>query len=270
MSTLDRSIDLSLVEHIDSEDARAVIETRFEPQQIPAFTLVAQHNQPIERIGFILSGGVCVLSAAKPSWASPFPIEKDKGMKGILGPGDFFGLESLFDKGTSLFDQMTVEPVKALCIKKRDIADIVFQNQSIRQSFEYLLIKHLKNLCGQLVAAMSEGAVCRQSNRPLDKTISFIDSHYMSKICLDDVAEMTGMSRFHFCRLFRQKTGRTFKEYLNFKRLEAAKRLLKIPEINISQACYAVGFNDASYFARLFKKYEGISPTAFRKTVAER
>ncbi len=210
-----------------------------------------------------------MLSAAEPPWKTPFIAEDGNGMKGILGPGDFFGLESLFDKGTSLFDQMTVEPVTALTIARKDIVDVVVQNQSIRQPFEHLLIKYLKKICGQLANAMTERAACKTSNRPMDQTISFIDSHYMSKICLDDVAAMTGMSRFHFCRLFRKKTGRTFKDYLNFKRLEAAKRLLRIPEINISQACYAVGFNDASYFARLFKKYEGISPTAFRKTAVD-
>ncbi len=53
MNTSDISMDRSLLAHIDNEDVRDVIETWFEPHRIPAFTLVSQHNKPIERIGFI-------------------------------------------------------------------------------------------------------------------------------------------------------------------------------------------------------------------------
>jgi two-component system response regulator YesN len=52
----------------------------------------------------------------------------------------------------------------------------------------------------------------------------------------------------------------SFKQYLNRKRIEAAKELLAQREYNITEVGYAVGFNDASYFSRVFREVEGCSP----------
>ena len=77
------------------------------------------------------------------------------------------------------------------------------------------------------------------------------------------------MSRYHFSRIFAKKTGFSFKQYLNRKRIEAAKALMRGKGLNVSETGLAVGFNDVSYFSRLFRKVEGITPTRFRKKLYE-
>ncbi|MDY6852662.1 MAG: helix-turn-helix transcriptional regulator [Thermodesulfobacteriota bacterium] len=68
-----------------------------------------------------------------------------------------------------------------------------------------------------------------------------------------------------FSRVFKNKTGRSFKEYLNRVRIEMAKKLMKEKEMNVSEACFTVGFNDLSYFSRVFHNLEGTTPSSYRK-----
>jgi AraC-like DNA-binding protein len=73
-----------------------------------------------------------------------------------------------------------------------------------------------------------------------------------------------GFSYPHLCRLFHRQFGVTPAEYRTAVRLERAKTLLRDPRISISEVAYASGFQDPAYFARCFKKQNGIAPSAFR------
>ena len=132
---------------------------------------------------------------------------------------------------------------------------------------EVMLIRTMKRffkspaLSGQYADTQSQGMKVTR----FDKSLAYIDSHYMNPLTLDDIARQAGLSRYYFSRMFKRETGHSFKDYLNITRMEAAKKLLGLPDMNISQACYSVGFNDVSYFARIFKRYEGISPSDYRR-----
>ncbi|MBW1799513.1 MAG: helix-turn-helix transcriptional regulator [Deltaproteobacteria bacterium] len=73
------------------------------------------------------------------------------------------------------------------------------------------------------------------------------------------------MSKYHFARTFKRVTGKTFKTYHNQKRVDMAKGLLQNPEFYVTEICFEVGFNDISYFDRVFKKIEGMSPSDYQK-----
>jgi len=94
----------------------------------------------------------------------------------------------------------------------------------------------------------------------LQKALSFIEQNYQNPISLDMVARETAMSKFHFSRLFKQYTGLTFKQYLNRQRIKVAKELLTKKGYSVTEVGYAVGFNDASYFSRVFREVEGRTP----------
>lgn len=79
-----------------------------------------------------------------------------------------------------------------------------------------------------------------------------------------EAANHVHVSLFHFCKLFRQKTGMTFTEYVSRARLERAKVLLANPYTRISEAAFAAGFSSIPHFNRVFRKYTGCSPTYFR------
>ena len=92
----------------------------------------------------------------------------------------------------------------------------------------------------------------------------FIAKHYAEAIGETAMAKMCGMSPFRFSRAFHVAYGMTFRDYLSEHRLSHAKRLLGNPQISVTDVAAMTGFDDPSYFARLFRKRTGSSPTGFR------
>ena len=68
----------------------------------------------------------------------------------------------------------------------------------------------------------------------------------------------------YFCRIFKQATGATFTEYINFVRVCKAERMLARSDVSILDISEAVGFSSVSYFNRIFKKYKSCSPRFYR------
>ena len=93
--------------------------------------------------------------------------------------------------------------------------------------------------------------------------ISYVESHYHSEVRNEIVAELCGMNQFRFSRQFKQTYGIGFHEFVVRYRLREARRMLANPGSSITQICYAAGFNDPSYFTRVFKKYFGGNPSEF-------
>ena len=75
---------------------------------------------------------------------------------------------------------------------------------------------------------------------------------------------MANMSDYHFCRLFKQITGKSAIDYINRFRVEKSLLLLRKSNCNITEIALSCGFNDTNYFSRTFKKYKHISPTQMR------
>ena len=93
----------------------------------------------------------------------------------------------------------------------------------------------------------------------LHKIKDFTEDNYNSTISLDRAAEAVHLSRYHFCRKFKEKTGSTYGEYLNNLRLENS--LLSLNEgYSVSETAGRSGFEDSSYFIRKFKKQYMMTP----------
>jgi AraC-like DNA-binding protein len=106
--------------------------------------------------------------------------------------------------------------------------------------------------------------------KAIRKAIQLIDEHYHEALTLDAVAGHAGISRYHFSRIFKSCTGCSFKNYLNRRRIEAAKHLIRSEGLNASEAAFRVGFGDLSHFSRWFKRLEGVPPSVFRKGPPEK
>ncbi|MDD4850146.1 MAG: AraC family transcriptional regulator [Gemmiger sp.] len=87
---------------------------------------------------------------------------------------------------------------------------------------------------------------------------------YAEPLTLDDLAAEAGMTPKYFCRAFRQITGRTPVDYLNYYRVECAGELLCATDSSITEIALSCGYNDLSYFARSFRRYKGVSAQKYR------
>lgn len=93
---------------------------------------------------------------------------------------------------------------------------------------------------------------------------AFLEAHYRDDLSLQSVAGKMGYSEVYFCRLFKNCFDKTFIMYLNDLRMAKAVELLKDISINIKEISERVGYRDANYFTRIFKKKMGMTPSEFR------
>lgn len=98
------------------------------------------------------------------------------------------------------------------------------------------------------------------------QTTAYIKENLAEKLTLEDAAEHVSLSKSYFCRILKDELGYTFTEYVNHLRVERAKLYLRDSTMSIADIAYAVGFDDQSYFTRIFKKLTNVSPGQYRKS----
>jgi len=98
----------------------------------------------------------------------------------------------------------------------------------------------------------------------LHRAVEYVESSFTGRIREEVTAEKCGMSTCQFSRAFKAEYGVTFQEYVIQHRIREACRLLRNPSACIADVAAATGFNDPSYFTRVFKRYFGFSPSDYR------
>lgn len=94
--------------------------------------------------------------------------------------------------------------------------------------------------------------------------LDYIDAHLGDEITLADLAQLVGMSQFHFGRLFKQSLGLSPYQYLLRQRVERAKQLLQQTDNPVAEIALECGFNSHSHFGRKFRQLTGITPKVYR------
>lgn len=98
----------------------------------------------------------------------------------------------------------------------------------------------------------------------LKTLLTYVKEHYGERLTVEDVSALTGYSQAHFMRLFHKETGQTFIAFLNEYRLTAAAYYLKETSMPIGEIASQCGFDNFSYFIRLFRRRYGVSPRTYR------
>jgi AraC-like DNA-binding protein/ligand-binding sensor protein len=131
----------------------------------------------------------------------------------------------------------------------------------------YSAIVRLLSFFGeQLSTLINQIVLERQNAEPplVQRAREYIAQHKMEPLSLATVAQASGASVFHFCKVFKKSTGLKFTDYVARVRLEDAKTQLLNPSKRISEVAYDVGFQSLTQFNRMFKRVFGQSPTEFR------
>nr|WP_199001745.1 AraC family transcriptional regulator [Flavobacterium sp. ASV13] len=115
----------------------------------------------------------------------------------------------------------------------------------------------------QTVKSLDEGKFIENSN-PIKEVTEYIKENLKENMNLKILSEKACMSTASFYRFFKRELGMSPIEYILNEKIKCAKNLLKNPTLQINEVCYLAGFEDANYFIRLFKKYEGITPKQYQ------
>ena len=97
--------------------------------------------------------------------------------------------------------------------------------------------------------------------------LSYIQQHYQNKITLQDLAKITGLSEGQFCRFFKWMAKMPALEYINYYRINQSLSLLTDTDKSISEIASLCGFNNISYFNKVFLKFMHKTPSLYRKSM---
>lgn len=132
-------------------------------------------------------------------------------------------------------------------------------------SIEEIDLAAVKALEGYLKAIkQNEKTTNRQV---IDKIKKYIRKNFNKNLTLDDIAASVYLSPYYIARIFKQAQDMTIMDYVTKVRVEEAKKLLRNPRFQIEEIAEKLGYNDASYFSKVFRRNEGMSPSQFRQQV---
>ena len=142
-----------------------------------------------------------------------------------------------------------------------------FLNDSFKESLSKDIPRELLNVLIAPLSVMFEKLLSEFDERPEDeynRILQFLNE-YHTNITLDDLCRHFARSKSHISHMFKSSSGMTIRAYANLLKLEDAKKLLSETDLSITEIALDTGFNDVSYFIKLFKKQFGISPLKYRK-----
>ncbi len=128
--------------------------------------------------------------------------------------------------------------------------------ESLAQAFLYIV----KYVSSDLISTVYTG-----SSQLISNSLKYVKDHYTSRITLKDVCSELHVNPSYFSYLFSQEMGRTFVDYLTDVRLDKAEDLLLNTSMSILDISIATGFENQSYFTKVFKARAGITPRQYRK-----
>ena len=102
--------------------------------------------------------------------------------------------------------------------------------------------------------------------RSLEPTLIFLYENLHQSVSLAEMASHAKLSESHFSRLFKEQTGHSPIDYFIYLKMQHACSMLTLTQLSVKEISEAMGYNDAYYFSRLFKKFIGIPPSEYRRS----
>ena len=149
------------------------------------------------------------------------------------------------------------------------VSEMMNEYQYKRVGFEMSIsgniLRLFANLGRRQFIEISNAQINIEEYRRIKPIIDQIETEYNGDMNVTQAASIACMSYYHFCRLFKKITGKTFVEYHNFIRLRKAEKLLRTTTKTITEIAFEIGFGSAAYFSRVYKKEYGKPPIRCRK-----
>ena len=147
-----------------------------------------------------------------------------------------------------------------------DFSDCFYSSDPLKEA------KLRAKLLELLIYIAENHCISSASNNSRPKTVqcvrssvNYIKAHLGEKITIDQLASSANISKYHFLRIFKKLTGDTPIVFINKMRCETAKKFLASGSYSISEICEKCGFENLSYFSKVFKSYTSMTPKDYQK-----
>lgn len=237
----------------------------FQPVNYAKGQQLMRQGDVIESVGLVDSGRIIL---------TMYRSNGDVVKCATLFSGDFMVDPGLMTSGRYIVSAYAETSVLCYVQALTDYCAMIEAYPQIKEIFYKNAMIQLMKALGAANGVSGDQLYCAEEEkdsfvfpRAVSKALLYIEKNYMEPLNLEIVAQINGMSKYHFSRVFKKKTGYTFKAYLNRRRIERAKYFMRHEEKNVSEAAFAAGYNDLAYFSRIFRRQEGLSPSRYRKTL---
>lgn len=124
-----------------------------------------------------------------------------------------------------------------------------------------------KGLMEWIQGALARLDPARQEGKVLARAKKYIQAHLQHPVNLTEVSQETLVTPQYLSKLFREKSGETFIEYITRLRIEEAKRLLAEPGVKVYEVASQVGYSNWKHFSRVFKQHTGYGPADYKNRI---
>ncbi len=219
-------------------------------------------------------------------WENAYPIEYEKQLRQTVIAGDKAGAQRLLNEllghiyCADDFDLSRIRPrvIELIVVLSRasieagaDSREVFLYNDAYMQQISRFtniedLSVWITGVMHRFVQQTFDFAQVKHSD-VVFKTMEYIRQNYDRKLSLDDIAQHVYLSRSYLSSLFREETGQTLFSYINRVRVEKSKLFLMDSSVSLAEAAAQCGFEDQSYFTKVFRKITGMSPKQYRNSL---
>lgn len=217
--------------------------------------------------------------------AKSYPLEKEKELLSLIAMGDKAGAQRVlneifgfifFSTGRN-FEIIKARILELIVLLSRaaleggaDIEQIFGLNYRFLSDIHtYKTIEDMTWWLSKIMGRFTDCVFNLANVKHADviyKAVDFIRRNYMKKLSLEEVASHVYLSPSYFSKIFKEEMGCNFVVYLNQIRIAVSKKLLMDDTIDLVDVSNLVGYDDQSYFSKIFKKCTGITPGKFRES----
>ena len=162
-----------------------------------------------------------------------------------------------YDKKTNIFNYRYTNEIKAVT------GMLTVNANAVYSSFETLEI-FLRIFNNQINNCIHNAEL--NSDIYIEAAVNYIKTNFSTSMTVTDLTDVLGISQPYLYRIFKEKFGKSPKQYMNDYRIEQAKQLLKKTDITVTQVANSVGFSDVLSFSRFFTSKTGVSPQKYRQS----
>jgi len=222
-------------------------------------------------------------------WENAYPIEYEKQLRQTVIAGDKQGAQRLLNEllghiyCSDDFDLNRIRPrvIELIVVLSRasidagaDSREVFLYNDAYMQQINHFndieeLSVWITGVMHRFIQNSFDFAQIKHSD-VVFKAMEYIRQNYDHKLSLDDIAQHVYLSRSYLSSLFREEAGQTLFSYINQVRVEKSKLFLMDPSISLASVAAMCGFEDQSYFTKVFRKITSLSPKQYRDRITEK